>query len=348
MASSAGRVRMRRPGTPGPRGGGVYVSELQRTRLLDAAFAVISEQGYRRLTVRRVCGRAGVSNKTFYDLFSDREDCFLAAFEQAIEEITAAVAPAYEREREWTARIRAGLGALLACLDGERGLRQIVFVEALGAGPRVLQRRAQVLQYLGGVIDRGRGGVRAGRELPPLTAEGLVGAGFGVIYGRLIEQPTAPLAGLLGPLMATIVLPYRGHAAAARELKRPNNPVSRDTSGRVRGGRSVRPAGTRLADMDFRLTVRTQMVLAAVAQLSRQGANPSNRTVSDAAGIIDQGQISKLLARLEGLGLLENTGGQTQGVPNAWQLTQQGRQITQAGAPAEHAGGRPDVQQAAR
>ena len=68
--AAVGRVRMRRPGTPGPRGGGVYVTELQRARLLDAAFAVVSEDGYRRMTARRVSGRAGVSNKTFYDLFS--------------------------------------------------------------------------------------------------------------------------------------------------------------------------------------------------------------------------------------------------------------------------------------
>ena len=83
MAAAAGRVRMRRAGAPGPRGGGVYVSGVQRTRLLDAAFRVVAEQGYHGMTVRRVCDRAGVSNKTFYDLFSDREDCFLAAFEQA-------------------------------------------------------------------------------------------------------------------------------------------------------------------------------------------------------------------------------------------------------------------------
>jgi AcrR family transcriptional regulator len=336
MVYAADRVRMRRPGTPGPRGGGVYVSELQRTRLLDAAFAVVSEQGYRRLTVRRVCGRAGVSNKTFYDLFSDREDCFLAAFDQAVEELTAIVEPAFAGEREWTARMRAGLGALLAYLDGEPGVRQIVFVEALGAGPRVLRRRAQVLQDLGGIIDGGREGMRAGRELPPLTAEGLVGAAFGVIYGRLVEQPAAPLAGLLGPLMATIVLPYRGHAAAARELARPARPALLGATERVRGGASARPARERMTDLDFRLTVRTQMVLAAVAQLSEQGSSPSNREVSGAAGITDQGQTSKLLARLEGLGLLCNTGGQTQGVPNAWQLTPQGRQIVHTGTVLAH------------
>ena len=153
MATVAGRVRMRRPGTPGPRGGGVYVTELQRARLLDATFAVVAEDGYRRMTARRVSGRAGVSNKTFYDLFTDREDCFLAAFDHAVEELAAVVLPAWEGEKEWAARIRAGLGALLGFLDREPALRRLVFVEALGAGPRVLERRARVL---GGSGERHR------------------------------------------------------------------------------------------------------------------------------------------------------------------------------------------------
>ena len=89
---------------------------------------------------------------------------------------------------EWVAGIRAGLGALLEFLDSEPALCRLVFVEALGAGPRVLERRARVLGDLGSVIDRGRVGVKAGRVLPPLTAEGVVGAAFSVIHTRLLDD----------------------------------------------------------------------------------------------------------------------------------------------------------------
>ena len=333
--ASAGRVRMRRPGTPGPRGGGVYVSELQRIRLLDATFAVVAEDGYKRMTARRVSGRAGVSNKTFYDLFTDREDCFLAAFDHAVEELAAVVVPAWEGEGEWVARIRAGLGALLELLDRESGLRALVFVEALGAGPRVLERRAQILESLGKAVEEGRAGMKAGGELPPLTAEGVVGGAFSVIHARLQRQPGS-LTDLLGALMATIVLPYRGHTAAARELKRPaidspGGAVRHD--GAVASGGRHRRAGDRSQLIDFRLTQRTQMVLAAVAELGGRGSNPNNREVSDRARVSDQGQISKLLSRLEGLGLLQNTGGHTHGVPNAWQLTPHGEQVVRATRP---------------
>jgi AcrR family transcriptional regulator/DNA-binding MarR family transcriptional regulator len=308
----------------------VYIPAFQRTRLLDATFAVVAEEGYRRMTVRKVSGRAGVSNKTFYDLFSDREDCFLAAFDYAIDQLAAVVVPAYEGEKDWAARIRAGLGAFLCFLDEEPALRKLVFAEALGAGPRVLTRRAEVLDTLAGAVDEGRGGVKVGGELPPLTAEGIVGATFGVIYARLLQDDPEPLTGLLNQLVATIVLPYRGHAVAARELAREVLQLAPGTN--AGGGTSIVTAAKHAAPTDFRLTVRTQMVLVAVA--NRPGG--SNREISDGAGVADQGQISKLLARLEGLGLLRNTGGETRGIPNAWHLTPRGEEIARLSAGQEH------------
>jgi AcrR family transcriptional regulator len=341
---TAGRIRMRRPGTPGPRGGGVYVTEVQRTRLLDAAFAVVSEDGYKRMTARRVSGRAGVSNKTFYDLFTDREDCFLAAFDHAVEEMAAVVLPAWEGEREWTAGIRAGLGALLGFLDGEPALRRLVFVEALGAGPRVLERRVEVLGALQDAVDQGRAGVKAARDLPPLTGEGVVGAAFSVIHTRLLEQRPEPLTELLNPLMAMIVLPYRGQAAAARELARPASESTVALAGRGRLGASLTPAGVGRVRIPFRLTVRTHRVLVAVAELSGRGSDPNNREVADAAGVSDQGQISKLLSRLEGHGLLQNVGGHTQGIARAWRLTSRGEEIVRVGRPrSARTNGLPDL-----
>jgi AcrR family transcriptional regulator/DNA-binding MarR family transcriptional regulator len=355
--AAVGRVRMRRPGTPGPRGGGVYVPEFQRTRLLDAAFAVVSEDGYRRMTARRVSGRAGVSNKTFYDLFSDREDCFLAAFDYAVEELAAVVLPEWEGEQEWATRVRAGLAALLGFLDGEPALRRLVFVEALGAGPRVLGRRVEVLGVLQEAVDQGRVGVKAGRELPALTAEGVVGAAFSVIHTRLSNNHLGSLTALLNELMATIVLPYRGSAAATRELARPLGPGRRGASrSRTQGAWRATHASDRgrrdappIAALDFRLTVRTYLVLAAVAELGARGANPNNREVADAAGISDQGQISRLLSRLEGHGLLQNTGGSTQGVPRAWRLTPRGEEILRVGqSRSERSSGRPGSPEATR
>src|SRR3984893_12257478 len=88
-----------------PRG---QVTELQRRRMLAAAVDAVEEVGYARMTVAQVIGRARVSRKTFYDVFSDREDCFLTAFEQAIEQTRELVSEAYDQGRDWPERIRAG------------------------------------------------------------------------------------------------------------------------------------------------------------------------------------------------------------------------------------------------
>jgi AcrR family transcriptional regulator/DNA-binding MarR family transcriptional regulator len=303
---------------------------------LDAAVALVAAEGYRRMTARRVSGWAGVSNKTFYDLFSDREDCFLAAFDRAIEELSGVVVPAWEAEREWSARVRAALGALLSALDREPALCTLVFPEALGAGTRVLERRVEVLHLLAGAIDQGRAGSKASGELSPLTAEGIVGAVFGVIYARLIQNELGPFTDLMNPLMATIVLPYRGHAASVRELEREVLQLAPGSVANAGGGASIIPKGERTNPIDFRLTVRTQMVLTAVAK--RPGA--SNRQISSAAGVVDQGQISRLLTRLEGLELLRNAGGETLGAPNAWHLTPRGEEIARLTRTEEHGSSR--------
>lgn len=74
----------------------------------------------------------------------------------------------------------------------------------------------------------------------------------------------------------------------------------------------------------MRLTYRTLCVLRAIAG----HPNSSNRDIGAVAGMTDQGQISKLLARLEGLGLIANVGdGHVKGAANAWRLTERGEQV---------------------
>jgi len=312
-----------RPGPNGlPRG---QVTEIQRSRMLTAAVQAVEEVGYARMTVAQVIGRAKVSIKTFYDVFIDREDCFLAAFEQAVAQARAQVVDAYAQESGWREGVRAGLARLLAFMDAEPGLARLCVVEALGAGTRVLESRAKVLDEIAGVVDRGRFAGNAAREPPEVTAEGVVGAVFAVIHTRLLEPFNEPLSDLLGPLMSMIVLPYMGARAAGKELTRPA-PVSRKAD--QAPGRS----GSRdpLEGLDMRLTYRTVRVLVVI------GGHPgaSNREIAEGSGIADQGQISKLLTRLRRLELVENRGeGQAKGAANAWYLTDRGAEVERAARP---------------
>jgi AcrR family transcriptional regulator len=311
-----------RPGHDGlPRG---HVTEIQRARMLSAAVEAIEENGYARLTVAQVINRAKVSRKTFYDLFADREDCFLAVFERTLEQMRARVVDVFEQESSWREGVRAGLAALLVFIDEEPELARLCFVDALGGGPRVLEERAQVLLKLRKVIDRGRTAATVRREPPSVTAEGVIGAVFAVIHTRLLQRSPKSYIGLHGSLMSMIVLPYLGVRAASRELSRP--------APHVRRRRKTEPGAAKdpMEGLEMRLTYRTVRVLTAV----REHPGASNREVADGAGIADQGQISKLLSRLEGLGLIENVDqSQSKGAPNEWCLTERGERVERATRP---------------
>ncbi len=302
------------------RDGAGGVTEVQRARMLNSALQVVTEEGYGQMSVARVTGRAGVSRRTFYELFEDREACFLAAFDQAIAEMSAIATPAWEAETLWREQIRAALGAVLAFLDEQPGIGSLVVVEALGAGPRVLAHRARLMASLAELIDQGRAQLANRPQPAPLTAEGLVGAVLSVIHARLLTQTEPSLTPLLNPLMGMIVTPYLGGAAATRELERAT--VHRPTA-----RRSKPPRIDPLEGLPMRVTHRTLRVLTVIAD----SPGASNRRIADEGGVADQGQISKLLARLESLGLVHNTvAGQPSGEPNQWRLTPRGEEVQQA------------------
>ncbi len=157
-----------------------------------------------------------MSPKTFYDLFADREECFLALIDRELERLADVVCPVYDCESEWVGRIRSGLGTLLAYLDANPAVCELLFVAALGAGVGVQERRSQVLGEVARAIAEDAGADRGWSS--SLPAEGVVGGAFTVIQTRVAMRDARPLIGLLEELTATIVLLYDsarvvGHAA---------------------------------------------------------------------------------------------------------------------------------------
>ncbi len=131
-------------------------------------------------------------------------------------------------------------------------------------------------------------------------------------------------------------LTARGQAVL--DAHRPVRAMSADDAAGVRGGKLVprrvqkRPAPAKPVSAGFRLTVRTHLVLTAISEHS--GA--SSREIADAAGVRDEGQISKLLARLQDRGLIHNnnhTARPAAGFPKSWRLTPQGEALLHANRP---------------
>ena len=328
-------------------GQGGHFAEMQRRRLILALTEILGESGLDDARVGRICKRAGVSRRTFYDLFADREACFLAAFELASERLARTVIPVYRREGRWCERIRAALGLLLESLDREPLLAWLCIVETLKGDNRVLRRRGEVIDALVRAVDEGRSEMKG---IPsPLTAESVVGGALSILHDRLLREqigsdgapgdaPDAPrgvgkegsLGELLAPLTSMIVQPYLGAAAAKRELQRPaprRDAKATGGQGAAAGELDERPPVDPFRSLPIRFTYRTARVIDVIAD--RPGA--SNRQISDGSGTPDQGQISRLLHRLEHHELIVNRGrGHSKGEPNAWTLTLRGQAVHRA------------------
>jgi hypothetical protein len=239
----------------------------------------------------------------------------VAALDAQLERLALELRPRYERKGKWRDRVRDALSCLLERLDTEPSVARLCVIETLRGGPAVLERRMRILETLAVIVDEGRGEARAGSDPPPLTAQGVVGGALSVIHARLLADSPRPLIELTGPLMAMIVHPYLGPAAARAELERPT-PIAAHTVPRL----SADP----FKGLPIRFTYRTARVLATIA--ATPGA--SNRHIADSSGISDEGQMSRLLGRLSKCELVENRGeGHTKGEPNAWRLTQRGQVI---------------------
>jgi hypothetical protein len=235
------------------------------------------------------------------------------------------------------------LWTVLCFLDREPALARAVVVDMQHGRGSVLVAREAVLRRLVALVDEGRNEKAAG-GCSELTAEGVLGATVAIVYRALARPDRAagkarrePLSSLFPELLGIVLLPYLGHAATRREQARPAPalPPARP----VRERRPLLVGEDPLAGLQMRVTYRTARVLQGIAE--RPGA--SNRQVADYAGIHDQGQVSKLLGRLERLGLTANNrgAGHVKGEPNAWSLTVLGEQVAQRVSPSTNLDGNP-------
>jgi len=147
------------------------VEASQRTRLLEAVGRAVAERGYAAATIDDVVRRAGVSKKTFYDHFADKQDCFLAAYEAASAELLERVSEAHASvEDDWLERTRAGIRAYLRWLAGDPALARVYLIEVAAAGPEALERREHLRDRYAALT---RGGPR---ELPAEIHHAVVAA----------------------------------------------------------------------------------------------------------------------------------------------------------------------------
>lgn len=195
------------------------VRAIQRERLIAAMLDAAATRGYRETNVQDVIERAGVSRPTFYEHFTNKDDCFLAAFDAGARRLRSRVANAANTGGAWRERVRLALTAVLAFAATEPQTARTLIVEARAASGEAPQRRIELLDGFAACLDA------SARELlahppdrSPLTAAGVVGGIEAVLYARLCRGESDQFEGLLPSLMYFAVLPYEGQEAASGEL----------------------------------------------------------------------------------------------------------------------------------
>jgi AcrR family transcriptional regulator len=196
------------------------VADSQRERVLAAMRELVAGRGFQEVPVAEVIRRAGVSRKTFYELYASKEECFVALYDQELERLLFPVLQAFQGTEAWVDRLRTALGVLLGALAANPAAARLCFVDVLSAGPKALARRNGAMAKLDPLFDRKNVSTAVGSTRPRAVTAGAVGYLSEVLNREIAGGRVAELPGLRAELMYTLTLPFVGPHNAGKELAR--------------------------------------------------------------------------------------------------------------------------------
>lgn len=207
------------------------VVEQQRARILAATVDVVAERGYPDTRVVDIIKRAGVSRKTFYELYDDKEDCFLAAFDIAAGLLLKVTNDGYQSapDAPWAERLRLGLSNFLEIIAERPTAAKFCIVDVLAAGPKALARRDSVMRQFTQYIEMGR--AEATVELPGMTAFAAAGGVYELLYSEILHGATAHLPARLPDIQFWLTHPFLGDEGAQAERERTREAMASTRAG---------------------------------------------------------------------------------------------------------------------
>ena len=196
------------------------VAANQRERLIAAAASAIAERGYADLAVKDLIDHAGVSRRTFYQLFEDKLDCVFAAHNAAFSRLNALIVDACASEAAWpdgvVAAVKAGLEY---AADSPDEARLILISSHTSSEPLLARRGRAAHEQLAALLRTGRQRAKVGQEPPPpAIEEAIIGAAMSLIGYCLVDEPNR-LPELAPELVQIILTPYIGDGEARRAAK---------------------------------------------------------------------------------------------------------------------------------
>jgi AcrR family transcriptional regulator len=186
--------------------------------MLAAVAQVASTHGYGAMSVQDVVREAGVSRRTFYEQFKNKDDAFLAAYDEASGRLLTTVRAAIDAEKSFETKIGAGLSAFLELLAASPAFAKMCIVEVLAAGPEAIARRARTMEEFTDIFEEAARQTLLEQQPPsPLVAETIVGGIYETVYRRIARGETDVLPWLLPDLTESALLPYVGERRAAAQ-----------------------------------------------------------------------------------------------------------------------------------
>jgi AcrR family transcriptional regulator len=205
-----------------------FVVQNQRERIITALVDMVAERGYKATTVADITNAASVSRRTFYEHFSGKEECFLAAYDMISSHILDSMRAATEVFDEWPQKMKAALATMLRFLAAEPEVARVYAFEPVAAGGEIAARHTASMQGLIEILASGRPARPGEHPLPEVTEETLVGGVHSLIIREIIAGRTERLEELLPDLVELAATPYIG-AEEALKLARSGPPGSSDT-----------------------------------------------------------------------------------------------------------------------
>jgi AcrR family transcriptional regulator len=195
-----------------------FVVHNQRERLIAGLAEAVAEKGYGGTTIADITRHAAVSRRTFYEHFEGKDECFVAAFDTVTEQLRERVDESFKSEDKWPEAAKAGIGAMLAFLAAEPNLARLAMVEAMVAGPVVVERYDAAVQTFLPYLAAGRDGrpKKVLSRLSDSTEEALVGGMISLISRRIVAGQAEDLESLLPDLTEFTLAPYVGNDEAAK------------------------------------------------------------------------------------------------------------------------------------
>jgi AcrR family transcriptional regulator len=206
LASESTKARDARP----PRG---PVAATQRERMLAATEQLIAKKGCTGTSIEAIVKAAKVSSVTFYEHFEDKEACFVATFDRAVEEAQAVLLKAVPSGLPWPDQVREGLRTLLAMIGTDPGRARMCLVEAQMGGPALSARYEATLDRAMRWLSQGRALESASGGLADTVEEATIG-GIAWLLRERLERGGGGVEDLLPKLVEIALSPYLGDDGA--------------------------------------------------------------------------------------------------------------------------------------